>query len=163
MKNEQFEQLITQYEPMIYSIMRSINVYQEQQDYYQLGLISLWKAHERHDYTKGAFAPFAYATIRGYMLAHLRKKVELADRQPTIHYEMVSAPSYEHTYLEQEYLSPYLEGLSARELTYVMDHVVHGYSFRTMAHTYGVSEETVKAWGKTARKKLRAKKHLFKP
>ena len=55
----EFEQLAANYSKMIYSIIHSLGIYKNQDEFYQIGLISLWEASQQFDEQKGLF-PLTY-------------------------------------------------------------------------------------------------------
>ena len=59
-----FEEAYTQFEPMIFHMIKKLNIRQDHDLYVQEGLLSLWRAWEKFDSTKGDFAPYAYQCIR---------------------------------------------------------------------------------------------------
>ncbi|WP_018394759.1 sigma factor [Bacillus sp. 37MA] len=75
----QFEQLATQYTPMIHRIMNKLHIYKNKEDYHQIGLIALWEAHKKFDSAKGAFPPYAYSYIQGRILNALTKDAAFSD------------------------------------------------------------------------------------
>lgn len=46
---------------MIYQIIRSLHIYKNEEEFYQIGLIGLWEAQQRFDEQKGRFFNFAYS------------------------------------------------------------------------------------------------------
>lgn len=69
-----FEDVLTQYEPMITASMRQLNIYRDHEHFRQIGRIALWQAWTRFDEKKGHFAPFASRSIRGAMLDELKRE-----------------------------------------------------------------------------------------
>jgi DNA-directed RNA polymerase len=70
---ENFEDVLMQFEPMIFSCVRKLHIYKNHQSFIQVGRIGLWKAWKRYDSSKGDFAPFAYRSIYGSLLDELKK------------------------------------------------------------------------------------------
>lgn len=68
-----FEEVLEQYEPMIYACLRKLRIYKNHESFIQVGRIGLWKAWLRFDETKGDFAPFAFRSIYGSLLDELKK------------------------------------------------------------------------------------------
>lgn len=69
-----FEDILTQYEPMISASIRQLNIYRDHDSFRQTGRIALWQAWNRFDQEKGNFTPFAFRSIRGAMLDELKKE-----------------------------------------------------------------------------------------
>ncbi len=70
---ENFEDVLIQFEPMIFSCIKKLHIYKNHQSFIQVGRIGLWKAWKRYDSSKGDFAPFAYRSIYGSLLDELKK------------------------------------------------------------------------------------------
>ena len=70
---ENFEDVLTKFEPMIFSCIKKLHIYKNHQSFIQVGRIGLWKAWKRYDSSKGNFAPFAYRSIYGSLLDELKK------------------------------------------------------------------------------------------
>jgi RNA polymerase sigma factor (sigma-70 family) len=77
---ESFEQLASQYEPMIQQIIHSLHIYKNKDEFHHHGLIALWKASKRFDPAKGTFSTYAYHYIKGYLLMELTKTTVEAER-----------------------------------------------------------------------------------
>ena len=77
---ESFEQLASQYEPMIQQIIHSLHIYKNKAEFHQHSLIALWKASKRFDPAKGTFSTYAYHYIKGYLLMELTKATVEAER-----------------------------------------------------------------------------------
>jgi len=60
-----FEYVLNQFEPMIYSCMRKLHLYKNRYSFAQIGRVGLWHAWQRYDESKGDFTPFAYRSIYG--------------------------------------------------------------------------------------------------
>lgn len=69
-----FENVLTNYEPMISASLRQLNIYKEHGRYRQAARIALWQAWSKYDEQKGHFAPYASRSIRGAMLDLLRRE-----------------------------------------------------------------------------------------
>lgn len=72
---DNFEEVLDQFEPMIYSCLRKLRIYKNHDSFIQVGRVGLWKAWQRYDSSKGDFAPFAYRSIYGSLLDELKKVV----------------------------------------------------------------------------------------
>lgn len=68
------EEVLVQFEPMVKKQMLSLQIYKNQDEFFQIGLIGLWEAYNRFDSEKGAFPAFAQMTVRGKMLTHFKER-----------------------------------------------------------------------------------------
>src|SRR3954451_12768037 len=75
----EFEQLAAEYSNMIHSIIHSLHVYKNHDEFYQIGLLGLWDASKNFDEQKAQFTTYAYSFIRGRMLTFLRKEKKWED------------------------------------------------------------------------------------
>lgn len=154
---ESFEQLATQYQPMIHKIIHSLNIYKNVDEFYQTGLIALWDAQIAFNEEKGNFTSFAYSSIRGRIMAELSKNNLQSKRfvHPEDKYwEMVEDP-HDRLSLEVEFLEAYGQTLTEKETKWLTMACFRGLSAKEIAQIENVSLSTVKLWRTNARKKLR--------
>ncbi|WP_243297783.1 sigma-70 family RNA polymerase sigma factor [Bacillus litorisediminis] len=157
---EEFEQLKTQFEPMIYKIIKSLNIYKNQAEFYQTGLIALWEAHERFDPEKGLFVSFAYTYIRGRMLTEMRRsnRVEQRNVYPKEEFwEMIQDDDADPMLHANHFLLSMIEGchLTKQQKKWVMYTCIHMLSVQEIAEIEGVNISAVKQWRKGAKEKLK--------
>jgi RNA polymerase sigma factor (sigma-70 family) len=76
---ENFEEVLTQYEPMISAALRQLNIYRDHDSFRQAGRVALWQAWTRYEEGRGHFAPFASLSIRGAMLDIIKKEVRFEE------------------------------------------------------------------------------------
>ena len=77
---DNFEEVLTQYEPMILPATRQLNIYRDHESFRQAGRVALWQAWTRYEEGRGHFAPFsASISIRGAMLDLLKKEVRFEE------------------------------------------------------------------------------------
>lgn len=68
-----------QYEPMISSMLRKLNIHRDHDNFRQAARLALWAALDKYDPDRGHFAPFAYRTIRGAMLDELKREARYGE------------------------------------------------------------------------------------
>lgn len=89
MKPRSFEEAVSLYDRLIKGQIKKLRLYYDYDEYYQCGLIGLWKAYTKFDKDKGIFGAYAYYTIRGYLFAQMEKEKRYRRRHicwdPTIH------------------------------------------------------------------------------
>ena len=157
---EQFETLKEQYEPMIFKIIQSLNIYKNKTEFYQTGLIALWEAHERFDPEKGQFTVFAYTYIRGRMLTELKRtnRNEQRNVYPKEEFwEMIQDDDADPLLHANQFLLSLVEGcqLTEHQMKWVMYTCVHMLTVSEIAEIEGVSVSAVKQWRQGAKKKLK--------
>ncbi|WP_369901777.1 sigma-70 family RNA polymerase sigma factor [Bacillus manliponensis] len=87
MKPATFEDAVMLYENMIKGQLKKLCIYKNHEEYYQCGLIGLWRAYANYDEEKGSFPSYAYINVRGYLIEQLKKEKRFETR---------------HTMMEQE-------------------------------------------------------------
>ncbi|MFX3623261.1 MAG: sigma-70 family RNA polymerase sigma factor [Ectobacillus sp.] len=80
MKPHTFEEALRLYEKMIKNQMKKLSLYRDYDEYYQCGIIALWRAYMQFEEGKGDFSAYAMRTVRGYLLVRLNKENKLQSR-----------------------------------------------------------------------------------
>jgi RNA polymerase sigma factor (sigma-70 family) len=154
---QNFDQLAKQYEPMIYKIISSLNIYKNKEEYFHTGLVGLWEAAEAFDPDKGDFTNYAYTYIKGQMLNEMNRNNRIEERSiyPKEEYwETVEEPNA-HNPLETELLLSYCQELSEKEAKWVIYSFVDFLSIKEIAEKENVSVSAVKQWRSGAKRKLK--------
>jgi RNA polymerase sigma factor (sigma-70 family) len=154
---ESFEKLAIQYDKMIHSIIHSLHIYKQQEEYYQTGLIGLWEASNRFDPTKGSFTSFAFCHIKGKILNELAKNKKVEDRSVCVEEETLElmADAYFDDPLNETTLRDYVVTLTENQKKWLYYTVEHDLSVKEIARIEGVSVSAVKQWRAGAREKLK--------
>ncbi|RHW37231.1 sigma-70 family RNA polymerase sigma factor [Neobacillus notoginsengisoli] len=153
---ENFEPIADQYTPMIYSIIRSLHIYKNKEDFYQTGLIALWEATRNFQPEKGSFEGYAYRYIKGRMMTELTKMNLNAERtvSPSEEFwEMIEETQMDEA-LPVELLLSYCGGLTPNQKKWVLYTCIDYLSIKEIAEKENVSMSAVKNWRHGARKKL---------
>lgn len=155
---ESFEQVAVQYEPMIHHIIRSLNIYKSKEEYFQLGLISLWELWERYDPNKGKFLTFIYTNIRRKMMDELKRSRLQEDRRVAADEEFwtITDCPFTDRPLEEKMLLSYCEGLTKNQTIWVVSTFLYDLTTNQIAELNGVTVSAVKAWKKGALTRLRS-------
>jgi RNA polymerase sigma factor (sigma-70 family) len=155
---ESFEQLAAQYEPMIYDIIRGLNIYKNNEEFHQLGLIALWQAWKNHDEEKGAFLSYAYSTVKGKMMLELTRQTKEIDRYvypEADFWEIIEdTSSASRSAITQELFNK-CGMLSDNQLKWLQYTLCDQLSVRQIAEKERVSLSAVKNWRQGAREKLK--------
>ncbi|MEC1771892.1 sigma-70 family RNA polymerase sigma factor [Schinkia azotoformans] len=155
-QNKSIEDILLQFEPMVKKQMLSLQIYKNQEEFFQIGLIGLWEAHQRFNPEKGVFPAFAQMTVRGKMLSHLRKETTFEAHHTGLSEEMfdvIAMPEHEDP-LERENILSYCKGLSDKQLTWVMQGIFENKKPKEIAENEGVPVDRVKSWRREALKKI---------
>lgn len=152
-----FENVLTQYEPMISACIRKLNIYKNHELYKQAGRIALWRAWIKYDATKGDFAPFAYRTIYGAMLDELKKEKRVEETVNPVEDEKLSI-LIDHALVssfENEHLGFALEKLTSTDRQLISWIFVEGISLQQAATRAGITIPGIKKRRERMLEKLR--------
>jgi DNA-directed RNA polymerase len=155
---ESFEQVAAQYEPMINKVMNNLTIYKNKDEFFQLGLISLWEAWEKFDSDKGKFVTFAFSYVKGKMLKELSKQTA-CDQQCVYPKEefwgLIEAPLGSQP-IPINNLFSICGTLTENQKKWVIYTLQFEMSVQEIAAKEEVSLSAVKAWRRGAREKLKA-------
>ncbi|GLB60114.1 sigma-70 family RNA polymerase sigma factor [Cytobacillus sp. NCCP-133] len=157
---ESFEQIAVQFEPMIHKVMNSLSIYKNRDEFYQLGLITLWKAIKMHEQEKGHLLPYAYSFVKGKMMYELTKQANQNARHiyPADEFwEVIEEPAEPSRadLILQELLSN-CRTLTANQRKWLEYTLCDQLTVREIADKEQVSQSAVKNWRQGARVKLKA-------
>lgn len=156
---ENFEHVLEQFEPMIYSCMRKLHIYKNRDSFAQVGRVGLWHAWQRYDESKGEFAPFAYRSIYGSLLDELKKTLKEENQIPTENemMELMENPQISHSDWSDEVLKA-LSQLNRKEKQVIQLLFIDCYSLDDVALHVGISKAGVK---KRRERTLEKLKHIL--
>mgnify|MGYP001325774607 FL=1 len=162
MESQSFQEVFEQYEKLIKNQIKSLNIYKNYDEFYQIGLIALWKAWKNYDDRKGKFSAYAYITVRGSMLDQLRKDAQYDERfaADTDKAMQENSAVYTEHLLEKERFESCLAALTEKQKTWAIEAILHGKTFAEIANEHKTTVEAVKSWRKNALKKLRKQAFL---
>ena len=153
-----FEQLATHYSKMIHSIIHTLHIYKNQDEYYQIGLLALWDASKNFDDQKGTFSTYAYSYIKGRMLSLLRSEKKREDHTLYPSEDYWNQLECESSMLEKENILSYFRHLTDKQEKWVLSYFYLGLSNKEIALRENVSLSAVKSWKQTAMEKVIFKK-----
>ncbi|PLR75942.1 RNA polymerase subunit sigma-24 [Bacillus sp. V3-13] len=157
---ESFEELAEQYNPMIHKIIRSLHLYKNEDEFYQIALIGLWEAKERFNSEKGVFLNYAYTYVKGKLLSELARHVKNEERSVYPEegfWELIEDLSSDRP-LERKVLLSYCEPLNEKQTKWVLYTCLDGMTIKEIAEKESVSVSAVKGWRKGAKEII--KEHL---
>lgn len=156
-KDQDFNDLAKQYEPMIRKIIHSLNIYKNRDEFFQLGLVGLWEAINRFDAEKGNFTNYAYTYIKGLFMSEMTKATKQEERNvyPKDEFWEVIEDSNSEQPLEMIVLLSYCEALTEKQAKWLLYTCIDGLSVKEIAQREHVSVSTVKAWRKGAQERLK--------
>lgn len=145
---------------MIHKIIRSLHIYKNWEEYYQLALIGLWEARERYHPGKGSFTNYAYTYMKGTLLKEMTRSSREQER--TVYpeeefWDLIKDPAAVgagHSF-ETRFLLAHCGGLTDNQVKWLLYTCLSDLSIKEIAEREQVSVSAVKAWRKGAREKLR--------
>ena len=153
-----FEDLHRQFEPMIYHAMKKLAIYQNKQEFYQVGCIALWEASQRFDHEKGEFKSYAYSFIIGRMKSALTKDRIKQERETQSEDISVYAETKDDDFSDILWEALY-ENLSSllneNQCKWLKAYCLNGSTPSEIAENEGVTVATVKGWRRNAIARLR--------
>ncbi len=149
-----FEQLAAEYSNMIHSLIHSLRIYKNHDEFYQVGLIALWEGSQHYDEQKGLFSTYIYKFIKGKLLTALKKEKKWDDRSIYPENEVGFHLTHEDTVLEMEDLLSHFHHLTDRQKKWVILRFYYGLSNRDIADKENIALRKVRAWGDLAMKKF---------
>ena len=157
-KMMEFEQLAANYSKMIYSMIHSLGIYKNQDEFYQIGLISLWEASQHYDEQKGAFPAYLRKSIRGKLLNTLRD--DEVWNQQNVCSETCDHRGYSDRTFEKEMLLDHFYHLTEKQTKWVVMRYYYGLSKRDIAEMENIPVRKVRSWGDLAMKKCLLKQEV---
>lgn len=148
-----FEEILIQYTPMIHHIIKSLNIYKDKDRYFHEATIILWETMRSQDHKKGSFTSYAYSSIKGKLLNHLKKEVQWEARHAFV--EHLPEQAFEHSPSDMEDLEKYTHLLTEKQKVWLIEFIGKGKRLEEIASEEGVSISAVKSWRGEALKKLR--------
>jgi RNA polymerase sigma factor (sigma-70 family) len=152
-----FEEVLAQFEPMISSCIRKLNIYKNHELYRQAGRISLWKAWVKFDTERGEFAPYAYRCIYGSLLDELKKEKHNEETISPVEEEKLSFLVEKAMVMsfQNENLLLALEKLTENERELILWIFVEGISLQQAATRAGITIPGIKKRRERLLQKLR--------
>lgn len=155
MKPATFAQTVTLYENMIKGHLKKLSIYKDHEEYYQCGLIALWRAYVNYDEKKGSFSSYAYITVRGNLIEQLKKEKRFENRHAVMDQEKVQ---YVGGQKENETeLFEYVSMLNEREAFVITEHFSARKPMREIAEELGITYNQARWIYRQALKKMRMK------
>lgn len=154
MKPPTFEEAVRLYERMIYKQLKRLCIYRNHDEFYQCGLIALWKAYEQFDDQKGTFSAYAFYTVRGYLLRKLHKERRVEERQMMLGPELTETIAAEEQRDDADFFQ-YLVPLNQQQRLVVEERFYHGKKLTAIAQEQGMTYDQVRSFYRRAIRKMK--------
>lgn len=154
---DDFEYVKQEYETIIYHLIHKYQIRDVEGEFYQEGLIALWQAYQQYDESKSKFPTYAYYCIARCFLNKIQKENREKNRLKgwLAQVRMEDLMMVDDCVVDSQMIEEIQGILTANQWKWFELFVLQDQSVKTIANSYGVTENAVKNWGKLARKKVR--------
>lgn len=165
-----FEEIFKKHEARIHYHIHKLGIHDTNREFYMEGLYALWIAYKNYRPEKGSMDTYFNYMIRFRLIDLIRKKTrqkekeELYAEQQMIHETSGNrhgdskkpiVDAYGIELVDSAFWEKLRSRLTNRQWTWVYHHIILEKPLKEIAEEQGVSYETVKGWGKEARKRIR--------
>ncbi|WP_077601540.1 RNA polymerase sigma factor [Oceanobacillus sojae] len=176
-KRWELEDFIEQNQRRVYYQMARLQIGEREGDYFQEGLVAMWRAYENYNPDKGPLATYMNFQIRNRLVDVLRQSIVERKyfEQLSIQYK---GETYSGNYMDGNKIPSEKEGgfnpeeiiaqknendffkltaiLTEKQKIWFSYAIIEGLSNQEIAEKEQVSIEAVKSWAKSAKRKLRS-------
>lgn len=148
-----FEEIVQQYQKMIYHFIHKYHLHYEFDEYYQLALIKLWELHLKYDPQKTPNKNmYIYTKLNFYFIDEIRKLAKQSERYIVTEDQFLdSITNDDHSRLLLQSLQ---DILTENEWAW-LNLMLTGYNMREIAAQLNVSTSSIKNYKRSAMHKLK--------
>ncbi|QHS23754.1 sigma-70 family RNA polymerase sigma factor [Virgibacillus sp. MSP4-1] len=156
---EEFSHVLEEYERIIFHFIHKYGIRDPENEFYQEGVIALWKAYKDYDPAKGKFSTYAYFLIQKTFLTLIRKSNRQTEKDQ--YYIEVKSKDFQEVAEELDTgFDPYLyeqikQVLTDNQMKWFQRFVLEDLSIKEIAEKEKVTIDAVKNWGRLAKPKVR--------
>lgn len=167
-----FEEIFEQNQRRIHYQLHQLNIRDHHHEFYQEGLIGMWKAYEKYEPNKGPLGTYFNFMIRNRLIDLIRKENRRMEREVLASKDEEAAfdteifhkannaalteSSLDEYFKQNSDLWKYIkELLTEKQWKWLKYYVIEDLTIKEIAEQEDTSVEAVKGWAKEARKKLR--------
>ncbi|GLO67428.1 hypothetical protein AQ616_07690 [Oceanobacillus sp. E9] len=176
-ENRDLEEFLKQNERRVYYQIHQLQIDDKDKEYFQEGLVAMWKAYENYQPDKGPLSTYMNYTIRNRLIDAIRKggkEKELLEkfkkqyqvdttsgnyRNPTgVSHILIDNEAEVRSEMDinREFWKVIRSLLTEKEWKWVRYYVIEGMSQQEIANQEKVTLVAVKGWAREVRKKLRS-------
>jgi RNA polymerase sigma factor (sigma-70 family) len=157
---EDFSAVTVEFTPMIHHIIRSLSIYKNKDDFFQIGLIALWESYEKFNEENGKFSNFAYTVIKGRIINELKRHHKYETHTRPFDSAILEVKDrftmHEEAFVLENILI-YTETLTLNQQRWLLQTFIGNKTISEIADMFQVTTAAVKSWRKSALLKLRKK------
>ncbi|RYG71357.1 sigma-70 family RNA polymerase sigma factor [Lentibacillus lipolyticus] len=167
-----FDDIFKQNKRRIHYQIHKMHINDPQQEFFQEGLVAMWRAYETYQPDKGPMATYFNYAIRNRLIDLMRKENRYQDIQEEAIQEHKTQLTDGNHHRRAEKAHPLANDphipidnpdiwkqiksrLTANQWKWLYYHVMEDMSYREIAITENTTVDAVKGWGRQAKKKLR--------
>ncbi|MED3662079.1 sigma-70 family RNA polymerase sigma factor [Ureibacillus sp. FSL K6-8385] len=159
---EAFDQILEQYAPMMYRVLKRARVYKNHDYYKHCATIALWEAWKNYDPARGPFAPYAYRMMLTAVFREMSLENRYDELQTSCEKETLTFLAHQRQMKTGASACPELfmdlESLVTREeMELLLDIYYYRYKYKELEKKYGVTAEAIKKRKDRLLKRLRRK------
>ena len=137
-----FEQAYSQYKPMMYALLRKLNIYKDQEEYIQEATIALWQATVNYNKTKGEFTLYIYMQMKYAMLQQLRNSAKKQQRECQM--DQLPEQAQDVSLERMIFVEQLLQKLNQEEQFIIRAYYIDGLNHEEIGYILGKNIEAVK-------------------
>jgi len=151
-----FDSQYEQYLPLIYGAIKKLNIQNNKEEYFQVGLDALWEAASKFNPQTGKFEPFAYFYIINRMKSEMtitnkiHQRYILTEQKYLDQYEENASQYDENIALEERYF----KDLTVNQRKVMVERFLNNRSIEETAAYLGISIDAVKNRTRDSKKKI---------
>lgn len=150
-----FAELEKRYQRMIYHNIKKLCITRNQDEYYQAGLIAIWKASKTYDPSKGSFETYLYKSIKGHMLNEMNKQNKNRDMPDVMEHTLISEDPTALKDMEGM-IKANCDILTKHQQIWMISYCLKEKTISEIAASEQTTPASVKSWRRGALKKLRS-------
>lgn len=157
MIRQEFEETAIQYTPMIFHLLKKLNITSGKEEFFQSALLALWEASLKADPEKGSLDSYYYHCMKGTLLNELSSNSRWNSGNFLIGQVPENAAEYKENgqlfVLDQ--LQRFRPLLTEKQYKWLAAYTLYGLTVKDIAAMEGTTEAAVKSWKKGALKAIR--------
>ncbi|WP_226037833.1 sigma-70 family RNA polymerase sigma factor [Aquibacillus saliphilus] len=158
-KSNYFNDILKAHEKIIFHLINRLGIRDPDKEFYQEGVIAMWRAVETYDETRGKFSSYAYFLIEKALLSLIRQRNRQSEKDNLYLDNLSNYDRQVSSALELEF-DPYLlerikRVLTDNQMKWFTLYVLEDLPVKEIAMKEDVTEDAVKNWGRRAKPKLR--------
>ncbi|SDJ23347.1 sigma-70 family RNA polymerase sigma factor [Salimicrobium halophilum] len=157
MEEKVFEEILKEHERRIYYFIHHLGIRDQGDEYYQEGLVALWEAYKTFDAAKGGFDTYANWKIKNAMIDRIRKANRHSEKEAYYKQMNTYKDGWEqpHEMVDEKLWEGIRHQLTNNQWKWVVQFIIEDKSVAQIAAKERVSQDTVKNWGRHAKRKLK--------